>query len=793
MSNNHTKLFTAISVALMTTACASGGGSSTAPTPTPTQTITPPATTVTTDPDKRIQFETFQDNYENTTSSLGYNNVKYSVGNYNDTTWVNGKYTVEDFAFLQVTINGNHGGKDLNDPSSDEYSAGGAWMTNASVVIENDINQDGHNDFVVWIQTFGDRNTVPGTRALQFINDGEGHFALDCSVFDNGVCPIVFGEGSTMTNMGWYHSEEAPVQDYNQGIAHQYDLNGDGNKDLFNTGNLWLTDNGKFIESHDNLPDFMLSNKNADGVEVGLFVHDHAVGDLNGDGFNDIFMPNTTPVMGMGMNNGDGYKFFMLNDGTGNFKNFSFEVGHTAHFATSTLIADFDGDGYGDIVLGWSAGAYVNLGGNSVGGIYWGNAETDYTKEYTALPPGYYEHNIVFDMQATDVNADGLLDLVLANTRGDDYYVGHVLQFLTNNGDRTFDQAAFRTEELIDGIKNGVSHIYILDFNHDGVDDILVTSQDRAYAMINNGDGTYTETSQFAVPDNNAVFNTLFPVEVDGKYDYDFVGSNIISTSDTQTITSFFISLDPPSQLEEMRSELINKPLQYAQTIADNKTMFHNIKNATLDNNVFFARNDSTAIQGYSHNFDGVGVTLGKTTGGSLVYIDKQSGQFHYGIGYMSDKIDATSNGKWYGTGTAELDISTINAFAEYTTPLLSNLHVTTGIATYKTSVQGFIEENSQYNVSVKDFTLNDAEFYIDVTGMHNSTYGQTYLTFGTSMHKSLSTTNIEWDGGLVSKFSNNDVAFRTTVMHKYEMFYAKATFSSIDSDTFELGFNLQF
>ena len=159
---------------------------------------------------------------------------------------------------------------------------------------------------------------------------------------------------------------------------------------------------------------------------------------------------------------------------------------------------------------------------------------------------------------------------------------GHVLQFLTNNGDRTFSQAAFRAEELIEGINNGVSYIYVLDFNHDGVDDILVTSQDRAYAMINNGDGTYTETSQFAVPDNNAIFNTLFPVEVDGKYDYDFIGSNIISTSDTQTITSFFISLDPPSQLEEMRAELINKPLQYAQAIADNKTLFHNIKNATL-------------------------------------------------------------------------------------------------------------------------------------------------------------------------------------------------------------------
>jgi len=49
------------------------------------------------------------------------------------------------------------------------------------------------------------------------------------------------------------------------------------------------------------------------------------------------------------------------------------------------------------------------------------------------------------------------------------------------------------------------------------------------------------------------------------------------------------------------------------------------------------------------------------------------------------------------------------------------------------------------------------------------------------------------WDGGLVSEFSNNDVAFRTTLMHTYKMFYAKATTSSVDGDTFEIGFNLQF
>ena len=491
-----------------------------------------------------LRFDSFFDEYLTTASTLGYNKVTYSVGPHNNTTWVNGSYIVRGYGFLQVTIDGRHYGKDQANPDSDEFSGAGNWMTNASVVIENDINGDGHNDFILWVRSFGDRNTVPGTRALQFINDGEGHFVLNCHVFPDNVCPLVFGEGSTMTNMGWYNGEDTPVQEYNMGVLHQYDLNGDGHKDLFNTGNLWLTSNGKFVEFHNNLPDFMRENLNADGVDVGLFVHDHAVGDLNRDGFVDIFMPNTRAIPGMTANNGDGYSFFMLNDGNGGFKETSFEVGHQVNFATSTTIADFDGDGYNDIVLGWSD--YVNIDGNSVGGIHWGNADSDYTRDYTPLPPGYYDSNIAFDMAVTDVNSDGLPDLVVANTRGDIYYQGHVLQFITNNGDRTFTQSWFRDEELIPDINNGVSHIMIIDFDDDGENDILVTSQDRTYVLVNNVEGTYTEETTFAKPNNNHVFNILYPVNVDGQHGYDFIGVNIINSSETQTNTNLFISLDSP-------------------------------------------------------------------------------------------------------------------------------------------------------------------------------------------------------------------------------------------------------
>ena len=89
---------------------------------------TKPSVTIN-DPDNRIQFESFFDEHTQAISTLGFNKVTYSVGEHNDTTWVDGKYTVEDYAFLQVQIDGSHGGKNLNNPDSPEYTVGTAnWI-----------------------------------------------------------------------------------------------------------------------------------------------------------------------------------------------------------------------------------------------------------------------------------------------------------------------------------------------------------------------------------------------------------------------------------------------------------------------------------------------------------------------------------------------------------------------------------------------------------------------------------------------------------------------------------------
>jgi len=770
--------------------CAGGGGSA----GLVQTTVSPPPTTTTTNTDKRYQFDAFSDQFTEATSKLGYNKVTYQVGEFNDTQWVNGKYTVEDFSFLQVVIDGSHAGKHQNNPDSDEYSEPGNWMTNASVVMENDINQDGHSDFLVWVGTFGDENTLPGTRMLQFVNDGSGHFKLDCSVFSNNTCPLVYGEGSSMFNLGWYNNEEAPIQAINTGIAHLYDFNNDGNKDFFNVGQLWLTDNGKFVDAHNNLPDFMFNNVNSDGVNVGLFVHDHAVGDLNGDGFNDIFMPNTTPIYSQN----NGYMFFMLNDGKGGFKNTSFQVGHAGHFATSTVIADFDNDGFGDIALGWSDVAYRNLGGNSVGGIYWGNSDSDYTKDYTALPPGYYENtNIAFDIQAFDFNNDGKLDILVSNTTGDPYYDGHVLQFIENLGDRQFSHNKF----IDDGATtvHGVAYIYVLDFDHDGDNDIFVGPYKGAYVLKNNGDGTYSKQSDFfAIPDNNPAITSVFPVEVDGKYEYDFVGLNILSVSETQTVTNFFISLDPPAQLQEMMTDIQNKPSGYVQSVFDAKVLTESFRDMTRfeGQQLFGKTQDSTNSFGFASKLDNFGwyvANLNGASNGSVLGIDYNYKSIRSGFQFVDNEISAFNKTKWYGVGVADVSYKTLESFLEYNKMLLPNVMLSLGQSTFYTKVDNFTEQNSTHNVNVQSFDMMDASIYSDFNFMFDNSFGKTFITASLEYFKSVKPADVKFANVLQYSFEDDFLLSSIDITHVYNNVYFKLSTNSESMNSAEIGFNFKF
>jgi hypothetical protein len=115
-----------------------------------------------------------------------------------------------------------------------------------------------------------------------------------------------------------------------------------------------------------------------------------SLGDLNGDGFVDLVIAGGTVGI-------------FLNDGT------RFELVHGANEeipsnALSTMIADLDGDGLGDIVIGPESGdAVVVWGGPWLG-------SGDVTDAETSRLPG---HAMTTGVLAGDLDNDGTTDLVL--------------------------------------------------------------------------------------------------------------------------------------------------------------------------------------------------------------------------------------------------------------------------------------------------------------------------------------------------------------------------------------------
>ena len=54
-----------------------------------------------------------------------------------------------------------------------------------------------------------------------------------------------------------------------------------------------------------------------------------------------------------------------------------------------------------------------------------------------------------------------------------------------------------------------------------------------------------------------------FPVEIDGKFWYDFIGATNTTNGTDQDVLTFFQVLDPPS-VEEMVNDISTKPQGYA-------------------------------------------------------------------------------------------------------------------------------------------------------------------------------------------------------------------------------------
>jgi len=293
-----------------------------------------------------------------------------------------------------------------------------------------------------------------------FNNDGR----LDVSTasYDGGSVSVLLGNG--LGALGAAINSAAGNNPVSLAVG---DFNRDGRPDLVTAnhgGNdvsvLLGNGNGTF--------------QNARHINIGSGPTSVAVGDLNGDGKLDLGVVSNLHFPDDPLNPYTGQATILLGTGDGSFSGPRVNSLRDDAYYTCGVIADFNGDGYQDMVNGNDLGEVRFLMGTGQGGWF-----AEFFGGVTVGPPS--------SLAAGDVNGDHKLDVVVAS-RG-----GNAVSVLRGNG-----AGGFATEQYAAG--NGPASVAMGDFNRDGWLDIVTANfgSNDVSILLGRGDGTFSAAETFA-------------------------------------------------------------------------------------------------------------------------------------------------------------------------------------------------------------------------------------------------------------------------------------------------------
>ncbi|MDC1541887.1 VCBS repeat-containing protein, partial [Candidatus Pseudothioglobus singularis] len=259
------------------------------------------------------------------------------------------------------------------------------------------------------------------------------------------------------------------------------DYNNDGVMDFY------ITDPG--VQDWDGFRDsYFLSQKDGTWVESSethlshpnfISSNNGTTGDIDNDGDMDIVYTEMNRYeRGTSL-------WCLMNDGTGFLK--KRKCGGADSF--NIELADLDGDGDLDALIGSHENEYGMGFANSFTGILWNDGKGKFNKHNsTRLPEHKQKFSAIPEVSASDLDNDSDLDIVYSRTGGDPFYVGAAIQIIENLGNKKFkDHGLIILEE-----SGHIFDIKFRDFDGDGDNDIYLASEgdndvNNGTVLLNNG------------------------------------------------------------------------------------------------------------------------------------------------------------------------------------------------------------------------------------------------------------------------------------------------------------------
>ena len=379
------------------------------------------------------------------------------------------QYKAGSYSWLSVSMQEYH--EPYYYPSANDYNEAGYFSLDHHNFAHGDFNADGLQDLIIAWATFP--HTIERESKFSYtflINNGDG----------------------TMRFEKDYIKTPSIQQKHFAYRTIAADFNGDKIDDIVSAsmGVIKRNPDGTNFTRWESIP-LMLSSgvgnyydatTNIEGQEDGIsppeyhtFGHELSVGDVDGDGDNDIYTG----------------KVLLINDGQGNFSNRTVDLPlelKPYRNLWASVIADFNNDGIDDFFV-----PYAELTGAEWEGFkeYTGaysiskNSNNSYTDSHIGYltESKYGITNTKFNYAiAYDINLDGFKDVVVACTRVNPYYEGKGIQvFLnvedTSNNSRKFEAADYLLSEhsVLDN-EHGEGQLSVIDINNDGILDICHTT-----------------------------------------------------------------------------------------------------------------------------------------------------------------------------------------------------------------------------------------------------------------------------------------------------------------------------